>query len=83
LATLGPADQKGNLQTELETAETIIHGLAQYSEIDVKTNTEEKSPEQRHFRIDKDLLGLCINRCFRPDLMMNDIYKFIKLYNGD
>jgi hypothetical protein len=41
----GGGDKKGNLQTELETAESIIHGLAQYSEIDVRSITEEKALE--------------------------------------
>lgn len=44
----------------MEIAESIIHGLAQYSEIDVKIIDIDKTAEQKNYKVDKELLGLCI-----------------------
>jgi len=42
---LGAGDKKGNMQNELEIAESIIHGLAQYSDMDVRTIDTDKNME--------------------------------------
>ena len=51
--------------------------------MDVKNVDDEKPLEERNLQINKDILTLCITRCFRPDKMMSDIRDFISKILGD
>jgi hypothetical protein len=74
--------KKNNLQDELEIAEALIVGIAQYNEMDVKNPDDEKPIEERNLTINVDILRLCITRCFRPDKMMDDIKDFVSKILG-
>jgi hypothetical protein len=68
---------KNNLQDEMEIAEAIICGIAQYNEIDVKNVDDKTKVDQQQLKINKDILKLVVTRCFRPDKLMSDIKEFI------
>ena len=72
---------KNNLQDEMEIAESIICGIAQYSEMDVKAN-ENMIKDESKLVVQKEMLRLCLMRCFRPDMLMNEIKSFIEKFLG-
>jgi len=73
---IGLQVHKNNLQDEMEIAESIICGIAQYSEMDVKS-IEVKRKEEGKLVVKKQMLRLCLMRCFRPDCLMDEIKNFI------
>jgi hypothetical protein len=75
-------NRKGNLQDELEVAEAIVHGIAMYSEFDVKAEEREKPAEFKDMIVDQSLIKLCIFRCFRPDRLTGEIRKFVTEFAG-
>jgi hypothetical protein len=82
LSDTNPIHRKNNLEDEIEIAEAIICGIAQYNEMDVKNPDDDKPIEERNLTINADILRLCITRCFRPDKMMEDIKDFVSRILG-
>ena len=65
----------------MEIAESIICGIAQYSEMDVCAAGNIIKDESK-LVVKKEMLRLCLMRCFRPDMLMNEIKLFIEKFLG-
>ena len=67
----------------MRIAQTIIQGVAEYTEfkVHVKKRHNYKRAEKQLI-LDKTLVRLCIMRCFHPDKLMQEIRSFIVHFLG-
>ena len=61
-----------------------MEGVAEYTTFEVKLESKEEKMNRasEQFSLDKDLLRLCIMRCFHPDKLMQEIRSFIVHFLG-
>ena len=78
------SSRKNDLEEDARIAKTIMEGVAEYTTFEVKLESKEEKMNRasEQFSLDKDLLRLCIMRCFHPDKLMQEIRSFIGHFLG-
>lgn len=67
----------------MRIAQTIIQGVAEYTEFKVHFKSKQNYKRvERQLNLDKDLVRLCIMRCFHPDKLMQELRSFIVHFLG-
>lgn len=77
------SNRKNNVEEDIRIANTIMQGVAEYTEFKVHVKRKHNWKRvEKQFRLDKDLIRLCIMRCFHPDKLMQEIKSFIVHFLG-
>ena len=75
--------RKNNVEEDTRIAETIIQGMAEYTEFKVQGPKKvSKRRRQKQFVINAHMVRLCIMRCFHPEKLMQEIRSFIAYFLG-
>ena len=76
--------RQNDIEEDARIAKTIMEGVAEYTTFEVKLESKEEKMNRAsdQFSLDKDLLRLCIMRCFHPDKLMQEIRSFIVHFLG-
>ena len=65
------SSRKNNVEEDARIAQTIIMGVAEYTEFKVHVRKKHSMKMiEKQLNLDKDLVRLCIMRCFHPDKLM-------------
>lgn len=75
--------RKNNVEEDMRVASTIIQGIAEYTEFKVHFKRKHSWKRiEKQLNLDKDLVRLCIMRCFHPDKLMQEIRAFVVHFLG-
>lgn len=76
-------DRKNYEQEDARVAQTIMQGVQEYTEFKVTGSIMRNyKVMEKQLTLDKDLVRLCIIRCFHPDKLMQEIRSFIMTFLG-
>ena len=63
--------RKNNVEEDVKIAESIIQGIAEYTEFKVQgPKKASMRRKQKQFVINHHMVRLCIMRCFHPERLM-------------
>ena len=75
--------RRNDIEEDMRIAKTIIQGVAEYTEFKVNFSKKQSWKRlERQLKLDKDLVRLCIMRCFHPDKLMQELRSFIVHFLG-
>ena len=77
------SSRKNDVEEDMRVAQTIISGVAEYTEFKVHFKRKHSWKRiEKQLNLDKDLVRLCIMRCFHPDKLMQEIRAFVVHFLG-
>ena len=66
------------LEEDEYVSRKIIQGVPEYSEFKIGYEYNEEFDHKKQIRLNRDILRFCMMRVFRPDLIIDQVKRFIE-----